>query len=168
MKNQSLKFGLFSLIVLAIVACKPKIDMDFVNNMMNMQSKITETVTALKGSNESMMNFKGTMAQQIQEMTEAKAPGAQEAAGLLNNVTSLLGERAGLLNTIMGLSGKVGDLLNGYKGGKVKLKDAKSQFEGIQNMFNENLNKVSDSDSMFNDYKGKFMKLYQAYKEMKK
>jgi len=162
MKNLTVKLSLMALVVLVISSCKPKIDADFVNGLMGMQTKITESVSALKGSTSSMESYKGLMMKQAAEMAGSEsASGANELVGMVSKV---LGSRATMLTTISGLSSKVGDLLAKYKAGGVKLKDAKSQFASVEGEFNDVFAKVSDSDKQFTDIKSKFADLYKMYK----
>jgi len=166
MKNLTVKLSLLAIVVLAFSSCKPKIDADFVNSMMSSQTKITESISALKGSTESMESFKGLMMKQAAEMAGTEAgTGAEELVGA---VSGLLGGRASMLTNLTGLSTKVGDMLTKYQSGGLKLKDAKSQFTGLQGTFNELLGKVGDSDKKFSDYKAKFGDLYKMFKEAKK
>ena len=162
MKNLTVKLSLMAIVVLAFSSCKPKIDADFVNSLMSSQTKITESITALKGSTSSMESFKGLMMKQATEMAGgASASGAQELVGA---VTSLLGGRASMLTSITGISSKVGDLLSKYQAGGMKLKEAKSQFSGLEGTFNDVLGKVGDSDKNFTDIKTKFTEMYKMYK----
>jgi len=162
MKNLTVKLSLMAIVVLAFSSCKPKIDADFVSSLMGTQTKITESITALKGSTSSMESFKGLMMKQATEMAGTEsAGGAQELVGAL---TSLLGGRATMLTTITGMSSKVGDLLTKYQAGGLKLKDAKSEFSGIEGGFNDMLGKVGDSDKKFSDYKEKFTAMYNLFK----
>ena len=162
MKNLTVKLGLFALVVLTFSSCKPKIDADFVNSLMSSQTKITESVEALKGSSASMDSFKDLMMKQAAEMAGTESAGGAEE--LVGAVTSLLGGRASMLTEITGLSSKVGGLLTKYQAGGLKLKDAKSQFTGLQGTFNELLGKIGDSDKKFSDYKEKFTNIYNLYK----
>ncbi len=166
MKNLTVKLSLMAVIALAFSSCKPKIDADFVNSLMSSQTKITESINALKGSSSSMESFKGLMVKQATEMEGSEAAGgAQE---LIQAVTSILSGRASMLTEITGLSTKVGGLLTKYQAGGVKLKDAKSQFTGLQSTFTDLLGKVGDSDKKFSDYKAKFSEMYKMYKDAKK
>ncbi len=166
MKNLTVKLSLMAVVALAFSSCKPKIDADFVNSLMSSQTKITESISALKGSTSSMESFKGLMMKQAAEMAGTDSGnGAQELVGA---VSRLLGDRASMLTNITGLSSKVGDLLSKYKAGGLKLKDAKSQFTGLQSTFTDMLGKVGDSDKKFSDYKEKFSQMYKMFKDAKK
>jgi len=58
MKNLTGKLGLFALVLMVLASCKPKIDADFVNSLMGLQTKITESATSLKAGTESMTTYK--------------------------------------------------------------------------------------------------------------
>ncbi len=162
MKNLTVKLSLMALVVLVISSCKPKIDADFVNSVMGLQTKITESVSALKGSTASMESYKGLMMKQAAEMAGSES--ASSAQELVGAVSKVLGDRANMLTTISGMSSRVGDLLAKYKAGGIKLKDAKSQFATVQGDFNDVFARVADSDKQFTDIKSKFGEMYKMYK----
>ncbi len=166
MKVLTTKLSLLALVVLAVSSCKPKIDADFVNSLMNSQTKINESVQAIKSSTASMTSFKDVMMKQAAEMKDTESAGG--ANELVSMVTSLLGDRASLMTKMTGLSSTVGDLLSKYKSGGLKLKDAKSQFDGIQGQLNDYIGKIGESDQNFTDIKKKFTTVYNTFKSTKK
>ncbi|HHB79532.1 MAG TPA: hypothetical protein ENK85_09905 [Saprospiraceae bacterium] len=87
MKVLTTKLSLLALVVLAVSSCKPKIDADFVNSLMNSQTKINESVQAIKSSTASMTSFKDVMMKQAAEMKDTESAGG--ANELVSMVTSL-------------------------------------------------------------------------------
>jgi len=163
MKNTTIRISLLAVIALMLASCKQKLDMDFINSVMNVQSKLSQSIEAVKSGNASMTAFANTMKQQAEEMSSAKK-NPVDASELVSKMTALISQRGDLLNQFTGVSTQLGDLLNKYKARGIKLKEAKSQFDGIQKTISELTAKVGESDGAFSDIQSKFTAMYQAFK----
>ena len=163
MKNTTIRISLLAVIALMLASCKQKLDMDFINSVMNVQSKLSQSIEAVKSGNASMTAFANTMKQQAEEMSSAKK-NPVDASELVSKMTALISQRGDLLNQFTGVSTQLGDLLNKYKARGIKLKEAKSQFDGIQKTISDLTAKVGESDGAFSDIQSKFTAMYQAFK----
>lgn len=167
MKNLTMKLSLMALVVLAMSSCKPKIDADFVNSMMGMQSKFSEQITALQEGAKSNSGFIATEKKWVEEMIAGGVDGSGPQE-LLEMSNKLMGDRASLLTKATGIPAQIGELLAKYKAGGLKLKDAKGQLDGLQGKFTDMVGSITQKDQDFSDIKSKFKEMYSEFKKSQK